>query len=436
MLEYLILTLFILSLFIAIIFSKPILLALLINLFLLIFYAKKQGHQRKEIFNMIISGVRESKTILIVFSLIGVITGIWRLSGTISYLIYHGTRFINPAYFYVSIFVFNSVVSFLTGTGFGTSSTSGVICMAISNAMNFNPIISGGAIISGAFFGDRSSPMSTSALLVATLTKTDLYDNLKKMFKTCVIPFILTVLTFQLFNLNSTSKLDTSSINSIAEIFNFSIFLLIPTISIIILAIFKVKLIINMSVSIVFAIILSVFIQNSSLKEIVHTIIFGFNTPLKAGNLINGGGFISMLNVNLIVAISSCYLGFFKNTKLLISIKSFVDFAFIKCPKTLVMAIISTVISIFSSNQTLSIMLTYEMSRTNYKNNSHLALDLENTAVLTSTYIPWNLAGKTPLVMIGAPTASLLFCFYHHYVVVVNSLFSAVNFYKNKFKQK
>lgn len=432
MLEICVLLLFILFLFLAIIFNVSIVFALFANLILLSIYAYIKKFSLKKIWNMIFFGIKSAKTILIVFSLIGMITGIWRLSGTLAYIIYHGISFISPKFFYAGVFIFNASISLLTGTSFGTSSTAGVISMSISNAMGFSPLVTGGAVLSGAFFGDRSSPMSTSALLVATLTGTDLYNNIKNMFKTCVIPLVLTVITFQIFNFGINANIDRHSIEALRIIFNFKPILMIPTITIIVLSVFRVNLKINLIISIAISIFFAAIFQDKSALEILNAIIFGMHLDSEAGKLINGGGFISMLKMLLVVGISSGYFGFFKNTDLLRGVKKYIKKIFITLPDMLVMEIMSIIISAFSSNQTLSIMLTYEMARENYEDTSKLALDIENSAVMTSALIPWNIAGSSPMEMIGAPIFAIYFSFYHHYIILVNTLISIVEFRKNK----
>ncbi|MEQ3346362.1 Na+/H+ antiporter NhaC family protein [Peptoniphilus senegalensis] len=432
MLEICVLLLFILFLFLAIIFNVSIVFALFANLILLSIYAYIKKFSLKKIWNMIFFGIKSAKTILIVFSLIGMITGIWRLSGTLAYIIYHGISFISPKFFYPGVFIFNASISLLTGTSFGTSSTAGVISMSISNAMGFSPLVTGGAVLSGAFFGDRSSPMSTSALLVATLTGTDLYNNIKNMFKTCVIPLVLTVITFQIFNFGINANIDRHSIEALRIIFNFKPILIIPTITIIVLSVFRVNLKINLIISIAISIFFAAIFQDKSALEILNAIIFGMHLDSEAGKLINGGGFISMLKMLLVVGISSGYFGFFKNTDLLRGVKRYIKKIFISFPDMLVMEIMSIIISAFSSNQTLSIMLTYEMARENYEDTSKLALDIENSAVMTSALIPWNIAGSSPMEMIGAPIFAIYFSFYHHYIILVNTLISIVEFRKNK----
>lgn len=435
MLEILILILFMVTLFVAIIFNISIVIALFLNLILLSIYAYMRKFSPREIWSMAYTGIRDTKTILTVFSLIGMITGIWRLSGTIAYIIYHGTSLISPKFFYVGVFVFNASISFLTGTSFGTASTAGIISMSISNAMGFNPLVCGGAILSGGFFGDRSSPMSTSALLVATLTKTDLYTNLKNMFRTCIIPLMLTIATYQIFNFGIEARVDKDSIEMIKSLFNFSPLLILPTLSIIVFSILKLDLRKNLLISIGISIIFAVVLQDKSMKEVFHALIFGFHLDSPSGKLINGGGFFSMFKMLLIVGISSGYFGFFKETDLLVGVKKFVNKIFNKLPNMVLMPLMSTIISIFSSNQTLSIMLTYEMARESYEDREKLALDMENSAVMTPIYIPWNIAGRTPMEMISAPIVSVYFSFYHHYIILVNAIFSVVDFYKSKDKK-
>lgn len=430
MLENVTLILFISILLISVFIGAPIYIALIINLILLCLYARRKNYTGKEIRDMILVGIKDIKMILIVFTLIGMITGIWRLSGTLSYIIYYGVSFIKKDFFYVGIFIFNTAVSFLTGTSFGTASTAGIISMSIAKAMGFNPIISGGAIVSGCFFGDRSSPLSTSALLVATLTKTDLIENLKNMFRTALVPFILTIITYQLFNLNVDININTDSINSIAQIYNFTWILLLPTIMIIVFSIMKIPLIITLISSIALSIILAVTVQGEGSGEIINSLIFGFKTDSLAGELLNGGGLLSMIKLHIIVGISSGYFGFFKETAILNPIRIYVNKLFKKFSPMIIMVLVSTVISTFSSNQTLSVMLTYEMARENIEDEYELALYLENSAILTPAYIPWNIAGRTPIEMIGAPIISLAACFYLHYVILVNTIISSIKYRK------
>ena len=139
-----------------------------------------------------------------------------------------------------------------------------------------------------------------------------------------------------------------------------------------------------------------------------------------------------MKKMILIVGISSGYFGFFKRTNLLFSVKKYVRKLFINLPDMVVMSIISVIIACFSANQTLTSMITYEMARENYDDNYKLALDLENSAIMTPLYVPWNITGRTPMEMVSGPLTAILFSFYHHYIILVNCIVSSLEFKKNK----
>ena len=184
---------------------------------------------------------------------------------------------------------------------------------------------------------------------------------------------------------------------------------------------FKVPLKYNMSLSIIIAISLAYFFQNMSLNQILRSALLGYVNE-NADKSINGGGVISMAKAILIVGISSGYFGIFKNTDLLKSIKLTINSIYKKFPQLFVMEILSIIIACFSSNQTLSIMLTYEMSRENIEDKEKLALNLSNSALLNSMFIPWNISGRIPIDTISAPIGGIYFSFYNIYMILVNTL--------------
>ena len=137
-------------------------------------------------------GIAPIAKILGMLALIGVLTGLWRAAGVIPAIVYYAVPLISPGVFLFATFLLNCLVSVLTGTSFGTAATVGSICISMAGAMGAPLFAAGGAALSGAFFGDRCSPISTSALLVADLTGTDFYNNLKRMVKSAAVPFVLT----------------------------------------------------------------------------------------------------------------------------------------------------------------------------------------------------------------------------------------------------
>ena len=187
-----VLCLFCLELLVCVALGWPIVAALLVGLVLFVGWALRQGYGLRAVGGMLWSGIRTAKNVLIVFLLIGVLTALWRACGTVPLLICYAVDLIHPGTLVITSFLLASAVSALMGTSFGAAATMGAVCMTAAASMGVSPVLAGGAVLSGVFFGDRCSPVSTSALLISELTHTDIYDNLRAMVRTAFVPFALT----------------------------------------------------------------------------------------------------------------------------------------------------------------------------------------------------------------------------------------------------
>ncbi|MBR3051086.1 MAG: hypothetical protein IKG61_06520, partial [Selenomonadaceae bacterium] len=191
MTEILLLGLFSAALLICILSDVSILFALIFGLIIFSFYAAELGHSPRKIFGMWKEGVRPVKQVLVTLTLIGIVTAYWRAAGVIPAIIFYTADFFSPAIILPMTFWLCGLISTLIGTAFGTAATMGVICAAIAENLGVPLWLTGGAVLSGCYLGDRCSPMSTSALLVATLTGRDIFKNLVGMVRTSIIPLIL-----------------------------------------------------------------------------------------------------------------------------------------------------------------------------------------------------------------------------------------------------
>lgn len=385
-------------------------LAMLAGLAIFWIYAIYKGNSIKKVLEMSWQGVSTIKNILMIFLLIGVLTGLWRAAGTIPVIIVNATGFIIPENFLLMVFLLNCGVSVLMGTSFGTAATMGVITMMISNAMGFDPMWTGGAILSGIYFGDRWSAVSTSALLVATVTKTELYDNLKCMFKTALIPFIFSCIIYLAVGFTSTVnnvQIDVASM--FTKIFNLHTICVLPALVILVSAAMRVKVRYAMLMSIIAAFAIAYYVQQEDLINIFNIMILGYIPKDDAlVDMLSGGGVVSMLNTTAIVCVASCYAGIFAGTPLLKSIEDIINKISQQLSAVKVTAITSVIVSCIACNQTLAIMMTNQLCCKLYKNNRELAIDLEDTAVVISPLIPWCIAGAVPLAIVGAPMTSFL----------------------------
>lgn len=397
----------VLTVFIAL--DLSIVLALLIGLFLFSLYAKLKGNSLKAILKMIIVGAKTSKNILIVFCLVGVLTALWRDCGTIPTIIAYTVDLINPESFIFMTFLLCCLVSFLIGTSFGSAATMGVICFTMGMAMGANPVLTGGAMLSGVLFGDRCSPVSTSALLVSELTGTNIYENIKRMFKTAAIPFVITSVIYiasGFFFEMGESK--TNIADLFAKEVKITPFALIPAAVILVLALFKVKTRYSMLCSIIVAFFVSIFVQKTEITELLQFMLTGYKATLpELSSMLDGGGLSSMVRVVLIVCISSAYSGIFNKTGMLTSLISKLEKIADKTGAFAVTAFVSVFTSMISCNQTLAIILSDSLCCNLEKDKKQFAIDLENSVVVIAPLVPWSIAGAVPLTSAGAPTASL-----------------------------
>lgn len=408
--EIVTLALFCLALLVCVIFDIPVLYALGVGLVVFSAYAKIKKHSFKAILKMIFDGVKTSKNILINFLLIGLLTASWRESGTIAFIICSAIELITPEIFVLMTFVLNALVSFLMGTSFGTSATMGVICMTMAKSMGMNPVIVGGAMLSGALWGDRCSPVSTSALLVSELTKTDIFTNIKNMFRTAAVPTAATCIICLALGFCSGGEGAVPDLKEMfAAEFNLHALAVIPAVVILALSLFKVKTKYALLASLVSAFVVSVTVQDMEIGAALKTLILGYEAETEAlRHMMNGGGLVSMLNATAIVCISSAYSGIFAATGLLRSMKEKIAELGEKATPFGATMITSALTSLISCNQTLAIILTHQLCDGMEKDKNTAAINLENTAVVISPLVPWSIAAAVPLTSSGAPTASLL----------------------------
>lgn len=439
MLEIAVILLFVGALFGCVALGQSILIALVFGFFLIFFYGIYKKHSVREMLSLAFSGIKTVRNILINFVLIGIITAVWRAGGTIPYIVYHATKVCDPSAMVLICFLLCALISFLTGTAFGTSATMGVICITIANSMGIPILFSGGAVISGAFWGDRCSPMSTSALLISSLTKTNLFKNIAMMFRTSAVPFVITAIVYLVMGLGFKSDFDISSTQRLfADNFNLHPAVIIPAVIIVLFSLFKINVKITMSVSIVCGMLVCAFVQDIPFAEILRMTVFGY-APVKSdvASLLSGGGMVSMANAFLIVCISACYSGMFEGTGLLRSVHGVLIKVSNKLTPFGCVFVTSILSSLISCNQTLAIMLAHQLCSDTEKDNSKMAYYLENTAVVMAPLVPWSIAVSVPLTSIGAPSACILTACYLYLVPLYNLVLSFIKKKrKNNFPDK
>ena len=392
----------------------PILAALALGYLIFFAYTLSRGYTVRDIFGMSWKGIKTAKNILITFLLIGMLTALWRAAGTIPAIICYTIHFIKPSVFLLMVFLLNSLVSVLTGTSFGTAATVGVVCAMMGSVLSVSPWLCGGAILSGIFFGDRCSPVSTSALLVSELTETSIYRNIRNMVRSALIPFVLVCILYTMVGMRTSHTQELPDLTGVFhQEFRIVWWTLLPALVILTLSVAQLGVKISMLASIAVALVLCVWIQGMPLMELPHILIFGFHSEnAEIASMLDGGGIVSMLRVGAIVCLSSSYSGIFEKTGILDGIQTTVESLVQKTFPFLAILLTSAAASAIACNQTLAIMLTQQLCARTERDKERFANDLEDSVVILAPMIPWSIAGAVPLTAVGAPQSSILFAFF------------------------
>lgn len=371
---------------------------------------------------------------------IGLLTGLWRSAGTISYFIYYGIRVISPSLFLLIAFLLSLVLSFAFGTSFGAASTAGVVLMALARAGGVNEAVTAGAIMSGIYFGDRGSPVSSCASLVAALTETDLYGNVKRMLKTAALPITLCFgIYFLLARANPITVIDENLLALLKENFGMSIWMLLPAAIMLVLPLFKFPIRRAMAISVVAAFVLTVTMQDLHIAETVKITIFGYHTENSAlAQVMSGGGFVSMFPTMVMNVFAAACTGLLEGMGLLEGLRGRLTVMREKIGLLPTLCLSGTGVIMCVCNQTIAIMMAHQLLGSIYekegKEHEEFAMDIANSIVTIAGLVPWSIACSVPLSMLGVGISALPYACYL-YLLPICYLFTKRFFYPTKLKK-
>ncbi len=382
---------------------------LLFVLALFIGICLSRGFSLQSLWQMSYQGSLKALPVFTILTLIGAITATWIAAGTVPAIVYYGIQLIQPRWFILAAFLLTSLVSLLIGTSFGAASTIGLAMMIMAKGSNVNPQMIAGAVIAGAYLGDRCSPMSSSAHLVAAITQTDLYGNLKRMLQTGLWPLVVSCGIYLGLSLLYPMQTNDQSLSvALRQLFDLNAIVLLPAGLIVVLALLRIEAKYSMLLSILAAIWLAIAHQHYAPSQVLQFTLWGFrlesDSPIQA--ILRGGGILPMLKVCGTVLISTSLAGILGGTGLLkTSLKRLIR---VHQPEQFGAnaqrfgntALIGLFAAAFGCTQTIGILLTEDLVQQNYEQPEQLALDLENTVVVLSPLIPWNIAGLVPATVL------------------------------------
>ena len=420
MLAAAVLLLFLAALCFCVVTGTEVLWALLFGALCFAGYAAYKGFRGRKLLRLMWEGVGRVKNALLVICLVGIMTGLWRACGTLPYIVSHTVSWIDARFFGLWAFLLSCLMSLLTGSSLCSASIMGVILMLLARSAGADPLLTGGAVLSGIFFGDRCSPMSSSASLVSSVTQTQLFDNIRAMLRTCILPFLLSVLGYLLLSLHSTARPVSAAVAAeLGDVFVLRWPLLLPAAAIVVLSLFRLNVKLTMLISILLSGAVGAAVQHMGIADIFSVMLFGFQSetvPFMAG-----GGLLSVLRVIGIVSISSTYVGIFRATGLMNIATRPVRALADRLSPYPAEVLVSLPVAAVSCSQNLGILLTDQLCSDCFPSRSEAALGIENSIVLTAALVPWNVAAAAPMLLMDVGPGCLKFALFLYLLPLVNS---------------
>ena len=378
--------------------------ALLGGLALFWLLGRRRGFSHRALWSMAWEKCRKSLIVVTVIALIGVITGLWRASGTIAYCIVKGVELVTPRLFLAVCFLLCAALSYVLGTSYGVSSTMGVILMAQARSSGVDPTVTAGVILSGVYFGDRCSPASSAASLVAAVTDTDLYRNVRQMLRTALLPTALTLAAYLLLSFrHPITGVDAGALAALTDRFAVSWTALLPAAVMFLLPLLRVPIKLAMGASIAVAAAVAMAVQGFSLPELAELAWRGYHPEdPELAAVLSGGGVTSMAVSYVIVLLTGLCSGILEGTGCLEPLSGRAEALAGRIGRFPAMIAVSTLCAAVLCNQAVTSMMGEQLLGRAYADREELAMDIENSGILIAGLIPWSIACSIPLAMLGA----------------------------------
>lgn len=421
------------------------------------------GHNWYDVRAKIVSSIGSAMPSMLILLLIGSLAGTWMISGVVPALIYYGLKVMHPSIFLFATVAITSLVSLATGSSWSTVATIGVALLGIGNALGFHEGVVAGAIISGAYFGDKMSPLSDTTNLAPAMAGTDLFTHIRYMVLTTGPTLIITLVIFLVlgFTLSPTqgSVNIESTINAIKATFNITPLLFLVPIILVTIIILKMpplpSLMIGTLLGGVFAIIFQPQVVSQVSGEVTNYIkasymavmqsMFGdvqVLTPDETVNqLLHTRGMRGMLNTIWLILSAMVFGGVMEASGLLVRITQSIMWL-AKSTGSLVATTVGACLffNITASDQYISIVVPGRMFAKIYRKRGLkpevLSRALEDSGTVTSVLIPWNTCGATQAAVLGVPTLTYLpYAFFNIISPFMSIFMAAFNIKIRRFKQ-
>ncbi|MDP5120959.1 MAG: Na+/H+ antiporter NhaC [Spirosomaceae bacterium] len=416
------------------------------------------GFTKKVSFENMIKNVAENiqstTGALLILLFVGALSGTWLVSGIIPAMIYYGLNILSPTIFLPACVIICSIISVATGSSWTTSATVGIALIGIGNSLGFNPGIVAGAVISGAYFGDKLSPMSDTTNLAPAMAGTDLFTHIRYMLYTTIPSIVITIIAFIFIGIFQTSngEIDNrETLAAISESFNITPWLFLVPVSVIALIIRKTEPLIALLIGTLLGGLFALIFQPQAIMNLTGATSLTFRsgyegivnamtnpTAIETSNatltdLFNAKGMSGMLGTIWLIICAMVFGGIMEAIGALSTISA----ALLRLAKSTLGLFASTVgsclaLNITASDQYLAIVVPGKMFAKAYAERGlapeNLSRTLEDSGTVTSVLIPWNTCGAYQANVLGVDTLDYLpYAFFNLISPVMTLIFAAFN---------
>ncbi len=407
-------------------FDAPLELMFLLSWIIAIPLLMFMGYKINELQDMAWDMAKHSFEPNVIILVVGAMIGTWIASGTIPFIIYLGLQFISPDFFFITALVLCSLTSLATGTSWGTLGTVGLAIMGVGNILGVPAPLTAGAVISGAYFGDKMSPLSDSTILAASIVDTPVMTHIKHMLYTTVPAYIITAVIFTILGfVNTTGTYDqsftTEIMATIENTFDLSWITLIPVLFVLVLLVRQTPSIPSLLTGTILGGIIAVVYQHNSIENILDFMMNGFSVETGddfVNELLNRGGVMSMVSTFLVIFLALCISGMLEKTGIM---NALIEPLIKKCGNSTFKIVLVTLVLTYVTNAIGSSMLfasivTGTLMKNVFANKNlapeNLSRTLEDGGTFGSVLIPWNSNALYASQMLGVSQFAFIpYCF-------------------------
>ncbi|MDE1444533.1 Na+/H+ antiporter NhaC [Bacillus licheniformis] len=400
-------------------FELPIQLALFISWFLVILLGLRLGHRYEDLQKSITNGISNGLEAILILIAVGALIGTWIAGGVVPTLIYYGLEFIHPSIFLLATLIICSITSVATGTSWGTVGTAGIAMMAIGEGLGLPLPLVAGAVLSGAYFGDKLSPLSDSTVLASSLSKVEVITHVRAMLYLSIPAYLITAVLFTITGFMYGSRnVDLEKVEflkaSLQNTFDIHIWMLVPAVVVIVLLAMRKPSVPTIAIGALLGAIWAAVFQGMDFADAIGTAYNGFSidTGIKfMDELLNRGGIEGMLGSVVVIILGLGFGGLLENLGVLkVIVSKFQQKLTSAGNVTFSTIIVAFLANVFGCAMYVSLILTPKIMEKSYDklgiDRRVLSRNAEVGGTMTSGMVPWSDNGIYMAGILGVSTFS------------------------------